>query len=162
MYLCEKYAGFYLPSGVRVPQDISLGKVTMGREDDNIEHHWDCTKELLKRGRVRGLKKVEEQVKGLLRTLGAITPTLLQTKFLEPVFVQSEEQSINNISDQEHTQVLIMTYKITRVTKQNPIISTCGGSPSMGCLLEDQTDAPQPSSELLGEHRDCGFCRSSS
>jgi hypothetical protein len=39
IYSCQNYEGFYLPFGVRVPQYIGLCKVTMWREDDNIEHH---------------------------------------------------------------------------------------------------------------------------
>jgi hypothetical protein len=79
----------YLASGVRVTQDISLSEVTMRGEDNDIEHHGDRSKELLQGGRIWGLQEVQEEVDSLLCTLSAITPTLLQTKFLEPVFVQS-------------------------------------------------------------------------
>jgi len=58
----------------------------MGGEDNNIEHHGDGPKELLQGGRIWGLKKVQEEVNSLLRTLSAVTPTLLQTKLLEPVY----------------------------------------------------------------------------
>lgn len=57
----------------------------MRGEDNNIEHHGDCSKELLQGGRIWGLKKVQEEVNSLLRALSAVTPTLFQTKFLEPV-----------------------------------------------------------------------------
>jgi hypothetical protein len=61
----------------------------MRGEDNDIEHHGDRSKELLQGGRIWGLQEVQEEVDSLLCTLSAITPTLLQTKFLEPVFVQS-------------------------------------------------------------------------
>lgn len=63
----------------------------MWRHDNNIEHHGDCAKELLKRGRIWGLKKVQEEVDGLLCALSTVTPTLLQTQFLEPIFVKLED-----------------------------------------------------------------------
>lgn len=55
--LSKLHMGFYLPTSIRVPQDIGFSKVTMRGEDDNIEHHWDCSEELLQGGRVRGLRR---------------------------------------------------------------------------------------------------------
>jgi hypothetical protein len=65
----------------------------MRGEDNNIEHHWDCSKELLQGGRLRGLKKVQEKVNSLTHSLSAVTPTLLQTKLLEPKFIDERTLS---------------------------------------------------------------------
>jgi hypothetical protein len=76
--------GLYLPTSIWVPQDIGLSKVTMRRQDDNIEHHWDCSEKLFQGGWIRGLEKVQEKVDSLMCTLSTVAPTFLQTKFLEP------------------------------------------------------------------------------
>jgi len=69
----------------------------MRGEDNNIEHHGDRSKELLQGGRIWGLKKIQEEVNSLLRALSAVTPTLLQTKFLEPVLsIQNSEVVLNH------------------------------------------------------------------
>ena len=74
----------YLTTSVRVSKHIGLGKVAMRRQDNNIEHHWYSSKELLQIGRIRGLKKVKKQVECVKYALCSVTPTLLQAKLLEP------------------------------------------------------------------------------
>ena len=74
----------YLTTSVRVSKHIGLGKVAMRRQDNNIEHHWYSSKELLQVGRIRGLKKVKKQVECVKYALCSVTPTLLQAKLLEP------------------------------------------------------------------------------
>jgi hypothetical protein len=71
----------------------------MRGQDNNIEHHGDCPKELLQGGRIRGLKKVQEEVNSLLGTLSAVTPTLLQTKFLEPVCTIIRSMTLSSIQE---------------------------------------------------------------
>ena len=75
-----------LSTSVRVPQDIILGKVTMGRKDNNIEDHRNSSKECLEGARVGCLKKVQEKLDHLEDTLGDVTPPPLQTNFPEFVF----------------------------------------------------------------------------
>lgn len=87
LYIRGKFVKkLYLTTSIRVSQHIGLGKVSMRRQDNNIEHHWNSSKELLQVGRIRGLKKVKKQVDGVKHTLCTVTPTLLQTELLEPVF----------------------------------------------------------------------------
>lgn len=72
-----------LATSVRVPQNIVLGKVTMGRHDHNIEDHGNSAKELLEIARIRCLKKVQEELDHFEHALSVVTPTSLQTKILQ-------------------------------------------------------------------------------
>lgn len=74
----------HLTTGIRVSKHVGLGKVAVWRQDNNIEHHWNTSKELLKVGRIRSLKKVEKQVDCVKYTFCCVTPTLLQAKLLKP------------------------------------------------------------------------------
>jgi len=47
-----------LSTGIRVPQDIILGEVTMWRKDDNIKDHRDSSKEFLEGERIWCLEKI--------------------------------------------------------------------------------------------------------
>lgn len=133
MSSCQKWGrGFYLSTSIRVPQDIGLSKVTMGRKDNNIEHHWDCSEELLQGGWIRGLEKVQEKVDSLTCTLSTVAPTFLQTKFLEP-------ELCNDFSS------LLRAIRISMIMCMMIINSTGGGTPSMGCQLEGLTDVSLPS-----------------
>ena len=72
-----------LATGVRVTQDLVLSEVTMRRQDDNVKHHWNSSKEFLQGIGSRGLKEIQEKMDVVKGALGTVSPTLLQSETLE-------------------------------------------------------------------------------
>lgn len=58
----EDYDQIYLSTSIRQTQDISLAKVTMRRQNHNIEHHRNPSKKRLQDRRIRRLEYVQKEM----------------------------------------------------------------------------------------------------
>ncbi|KAJ0524259.1 hypothetical protein HanIR_Chr10g0502561 [Helianthus annuus] len=76
----------HLTTGVGIAQNVFLGKVTVGGENDHVENHRDSSKELLESAGVRGLQKVQQHLDHLHDTLCFVTPTSLEADLLKLMF----------------------------------------------------------------------------
>ena len=75
----------YLATSVRVAQNIVLGKIAMGRENNYVKDHGDSAKECLQSARIRCLKEIQQKLNHFQHTLSGVTPPSLQTNLLELV-----------------------------------------------------------------------------
>lgn len=92
-----------LTSGVGIPKNVVLSEVPVRRQDNHVEHHRNRSEELLQGARIRCLKKIEQQVDVFMHTFGTVSPTFLQSQFLES-------------TDLLYLQISIVFYDILRRT----------------------------------------------
>lgn len=75
----------YLTTGVWQAKNISLAKVSMDREQYNVENSWNPSKELLNVQWIWCLKHLRKCSHGVSDSFSRITPSFLKTPLFESV-----------------------------------------------------------------------------
>ena len=74
----------YLATGIWQTENICLAKVSMRREDHNVEHIWEPAEEKLHLHWIRGLEHFRECPHCIFNSLSTISPSFLKTPILQP------------------------------------------------------------------------------